>query len=101
MDVLKRNFPAIISMIHVNIPQVCFVFTDGDASDKEKVPAASAAWADDGVKVYAIGIGSGISYEGLRSISGSDSRALVVDNFEDIGVLAQSLLKKVCEAVGE
>ena len=40
--------------------QVCIVFTDGKASDASKVPAASKAWAEKGVKVFAVGIGDGI-----------------------------------------
>ena len=75
---------------------MCLIFTDGDASDKPKVPAASKAWADDGVTVFAIGIGKGISHEGLKDIAGDDERAFEIDNFEAISELATSLLKKVC-----
>ena len=60
------------------------------------MPAASKAWADDGVTVFAIGIGSGISRQGLVDIAGADERALEVDSFEAISELATSLLKKVC-----
>ncbi len=37
--------------------QVCIVFTDGIANDRLEVPAASAAWAGIGAKVFAVGIG--------------------------------------------
>ena len=77
------------------------VFTDGEATDRKNVPAASQAWAKEGVTVFAIGIGSGISDKGLRAISGSEERAFVVDNFDAIGEMAKSLLKKVCVKIGK
>ena len=76
--------------------QVCLLFTDGRASDEEKVPAASQAWADDGVTVYAIGIGSRIDQQALIDIAGSEERALRAKNFDAIAALATSLMQKVC-----
>merc|ERR1712168_627997 len=72
-----------------NTARVCLVFTDGEATDRTKVPAASKAWADDGVTVFAIGIGSGVSHKGLKDIAGSDDRAFEVSNFEAIGEMAK------------
>merc|ERR1711962_1580396 len=46
----------------------CIVFTDGNPkSDEEieRVPAASKAWAGIGAKVFAVGIGSQITEEGI------------------------------------
>ena len=76
------------------------VFTDGEATDRTKVPDASKAWADDGVTVFAIGIGSGVSHKGLKDIAGANERAFEVDNFEAISEMAKGLLKKVCKNVG-
>ena len=84
-----------------HVPQICLIFTDGDATDKANVPSASKAWSDDGVTVFAIGIGRGISHEGLKAIAGAEERALEVDNFEAISKIATSLLKKVCKTVGK
>ena len=85
--------------------QVCLVFTDGVATDRSKVPAASKAWAADGVTVFAIGIGKGMEgtagHQGLKDIAGDDERAFSVENFEAIGEMAKSLLKKVCTKVGQ
>ena len=77
------------------------VFTDGEATDRKDVPKESEAWAKEGVTVFAIGIGSGISHKGLKAIAGADDRAFEVSNFEAIGEMAKSLLKKVCKNVGE
>ena len=87
------------------LSQVCLVFTDGIATDRSKVPAASKAWADDGVTVFAIGIGKGMEgtagHQGLKDIAGDEERAFSVENFEAIGEMAKSLLKKVCTKVGK
>merc|ERR1739838_123875 len=83
--------------------KVCLVFTDCVATDRSKVPAASKAWAADGVTVFAIGIGKGMEgtagHQGLKDIAGDDERAFSVENFEAIGEMAKSLLKKVCTKV--
>ena len=79
------------------LKKVCLIFTDGEASDKDQVPAASKAWANDEVSVFAIGIGDKISQEGLRIIAGADERAFQIANYAALGKLASSLLKEVCE----
>jgi len=80
--------------------RVCMVFTDGEATDKEAVPAASQKWIKDGVTVFAIGIGQEISRAGLKDIAGADERVLEVENFEALGETANTLVKKVCKTAG-
>jgi len=82
-----------------NLAKVCLVFTDGTATDADDVPAASKAWKDAGVTVYALGIGSGIQHQGLVDIAGDEKRAFAVKNFAEIGEKAKSLLKDVCKDV--
>ena len=64
------------------------------------MPAASQAWADDGVTVFAIGIGGGIDQQGLTDIAGAEERALRAKDFDAIAELATSLMQKICK-VGE
>ena len=68
------------------------------ATDKEEVPAASKAWADDEVAVYAIGIGSGIDQQGLIDIAGTEERVLRAKDFDAIAALAKNLMHQVCAA---
>ena len=49
------------------LSQICIVFTDGQATDSNQVPAASKAWRQQGIKVFAVGIGNGIDLEGKES----------------------------------
>jgi len=81
--------------------RACLVFTDGVATDEEDVPAASKAWADDGVSVFAIGIGGHIGQKSLIDIAGAEERALHVKTFDDIATLATSFLHKVFKCVTE
>ena len=65
------------------------------------VPAASKAWAENGVTVFAIGIREGISHAGLAAIAGNADRALLVENFAAISEITSTLLKKVCKTIGK
>ena len=69
--------------------------------DKEDVPAASKAWADDGVTVFAIGIGTRIGQKSLIDIAGAEERAFHVKTFDDIATMATSLMHKVFKCVTE
>ena len=76
------------------------VFTDGDATDKRDLPAAAKKWRQDGVTLFAIGIGKAISHAGLKAIAGKEDRIIQVANFKAIGEMAKTVLKKVCKSVG-
>ena len=62
------------------------------------MPEASKAWANDGVTVFAVGIGSKITKENLTAVSGANERAFKIRKYRHIARLAKSLLKKVCPA---
>jgi len=81
------------------IARVCMVFTDGVANDDKDLTAASKAWADQDVTVFAEGIGNQVPESGLYKIAGSMDRIETVANFESIGTKAKSLLVKVCKAI--
>jgi len=82
--------------------KVCIVFTDGNPTtdkEKEKVPAASKAWAGIGATVFAVGIGKKPTKKGLIDIAGSKDRIKTVTDFDAIGKEAKSLLVQICEEV--
>lgn len=60
---------------------------------------ASKDWARHGVKVFAVGIGNGIHLPGLAEISGSEERVMEVKTFDEIAIMAKSLLKRVCQKI--
>ena len=60
----QYNFDDYFSHSPLQHRQACIVFTDGTANDAAKVPAASKAWQEKGVTVFALGIGKGIDAAG-------------------------------------
>jgi len=78
--------------------KACIVFTDGEASDKDELPAALKAWGSKGVKVFAVGIGKKIDAAGLEAVTGSAYRFIQVPSIEAFSeAAAKFLLIKVCE----
>ena len=67
MHIRRRcSFPAYALCV-----QVCIVFTDGNPTtdkEKEKVPAASKAWAGIGATVFAVGIGKKPTKKGNKRL---------------------------------
>merc|ERR1712168_61337 len=83
-----------------NVKKALFVFTDGKAAESiRQVLAASKLWRNAGVKVYAIGIGSGIGIRGLRAIAGGRccfKNVLRARSFNVLGIKAVELLRRMC-----
>merc|ERR1719383_1271148 len=82
-----------------DVKKVCVVFTDGEANDAKNLPEASKKWRDDGVMVFAVGVGPDITTEGLTQVAGSAKRVLKIKSFEELGKKMNSLLKSVCKTV--
>jgi len=80
-----------------DVKKVCVVFTDGEANDAEHLPAASKKWQDDGVEVFAMGVGPDVTKEGLSKVAGSAERVLQVKSFKELGKRMKDLLKDVCK----
>ena len=81
--------------------QVCLIFTDGEANDREFVPKASKLWAEDEVSVFAIGIGNNIRHSLLAKTAGAEERVYQVDNFEEIANIAKGLLDQVWNTISK
>jgi hypothetical protein len=58
-------------------------------------------WTDAGVTIFAVGIGAGISKEGLVAIAGNENQALQVEDFSKLANFTNTLLVKVCETIGK
>jgi hypothetical protein len=80
-----------------NVAKVCLVFTDGSSSDD--VVGPTGKWASAGIKVFAIGIGSGISFEGLVQTAGDKSRVIQASTFKQIGAKIKDLLEEICVTI--
>uniref|UniRef100_A0ABM5GPK5 Collagen alpha-4(VI) chain-like n=1 Tax=Pogona vitticeps TaxID=103695 RepID=A0ABM5GPK5_9SAUR len=74
--------------------QFLLVITDGQANDS--VDEAAIALRKDGIKVFAIGIGTTNSFELLR-IAGDPQRVYVVENFNVLQSIKRKLISEICE----
>ena len=75
------------------------VFTDGETyyKDRRTVKRASAAWKGLGAKVYAVGIGPGISDTGLQLITGGNYNIIKAKSFTRLAKKAKDVLTALCK----
>uniref|UniRef100_A0A7M4FSE7 Matrilin 2 n=1 Tax=Crocodylus porosus TaxID=8502 RepID=A0A7M4FSE7_CROPO len=80
------------------VPRVCIVFTDGRAQDEVSEWAGKAK--QNGITIYAVGIGKAIEEE-LREIASepSDKHLFYAQDFSSMGEISEKLKKRICEAV--
>uniref|UniRef100_K7GEE6 VWFA domain-containing protein n=1 Tax=Pelodiscus sinensis TaxID=13735 RepID=K7GEE6_PELSI len=76
------------------VSQSLVVITDGHSADQ--VDEAAIALRNDGIHVFAIGIGIPNSYELLR-IAGDARRVYVLENFEMLQTIERKIVGEICE----
>ncbi|XP_053215123.1 collagen alpha-6(VI) chain-like [Podarcis raffonei] len=77
-----------------DVLQSLIVITDGKSNDS--VDEAAAALRNDGIHIFAIGIGTTNSFELVR-IAGDARRVFVVQNFEVLQTIERKIVKEVCK----
>nr|XP_032802448.1 collagen alpha-3(VI) chain-like [Petromyzon marinus] len=77
------------------VSKVVVVFTDGDPTNKYKVPAAAAALHNQGVKVVAIGVGD-VRFENLKVIASEEKLVFHLESFEDLPNIRDEVVGKMC-----
>lgn len=86
-----------------NVPKVLIALTDGaQTPDPGSLPLdeASQLLRDQGVKVYALGVGHQVNVTQLRSMVESNSDVFLVDSFVDLLRKSQSIAEKACSEIG-
>ncbi|KAA0151309.1 hypothetical protein FNF31_06845 [Cafeteria roenbergensis] len=69
------------------IPRVAVVITDGQsasAAARQRIPAARDKLLDQGAIIYAVGVGSGVRFSDLELMANDTSRALMLEDFQDL-----------------
>ncbi|XP_014381510.1 collagen alpha-6(VI) chain-like isoform X1 [Alligator sinensis] len=93
---VKRLFePANGGRKNQNIPQTLIVITDGYSSDP--VSEAALALRNDGIYVFAVGIGILRATE-LLQIAGNVQRVFLVENFARLERIERTIVKEVCDS---
>lgn len=80
-------------------PNVCVLLTDGQSAsgDKSNALARARDVRRAGIKMFAVGVGSGVDSNELNNIAGSSTRVVLVNNFNSLG--DQNTLSKLHRAV--
>ena len=89
-----------VKQARANLPKVLIVLTDGQqSSDPRATPLEEAVLPllQLGVKVLAVGVGSDVSRDELRSIVEKDEDVFTVDNFDDLLVKSHQIARTACE----
>lgn len=82
------------------VPKIALLITDGKqtrAADAKGLKEASAPLRKAGVRVLAVGIGSGIDLDELRLVTEADENIVVAKNFPDLLVQLGNLTSKACQ----
>ncbi|XP_078580606.1 uncharacterized protein LOC144864418 isoform X3 [Branchiostoma floridae x Branchiostoma japonicum] len=77
-----------------NQPDYLIVVTDGLSQDDVVVPAQTAR--NDGISIFAVGIGSEIDFATLLNIAGSPNRILQINDFAGLANAQEQLTDIVC-----
>ncbi|XP_039377871.1 matrilin-2 isoform X9 [Mauremys reevesii] len=82
------------------VPRVSIVFTDGRAQDEVSEWAGKAK--QNGITIYAVGIGKAIEEELLEIASEPpDKHLFYAEDFSTMGEISEKLKKRICEALEE
>ncbi|XP_078660839.1 uncharacterized protein LOC144905190 isoform X3 [Branchiostoma floridae x Branchiostoma belcheri] len=80
-----------------NYPDILIVVTDGNSQDV--VTSAVASAIDQGILIYAVGVGNGVDFSTLLELTGGvNSRVLQASDFSGLATAAQTLPTVLCAA---
>ncbi|XP_058250247.1 collagen alpha-6(VI) chain-like isoform X1 [Hemibagrus wyckioides] len=77
------------------VPQMLFVITDGEATDKEHLTNAANKFHNSGVNVYGIGVADATTTE-LEIITKDKNKIFKVDDFEALKGLQKNISSVIC-----
>ena len=86
------------------VAKIALLITDGRqtvADDAKDLKEASEPLRQTGVRVIALGIGSGVDGAELRSITESDDEVVLAKDFDDMVLRLRNLTRKACHLAGE
>ena len=86
------------------VPKLALLITDGtqtQVADAKELKEASEPLRKAGVRVLAVGVGSGVDADQLRLITETDDDVVIADDFQDLLLKLQNLTSRACELAGE
>lgn len=86
----------------VGIPKLAFVVSSGQkASDAKALGVASESLRRAGVKVVALGVGSKVSRDELRSVVDKEEDVWQADSYDQLILERKNISQKLCEEAGK
>lgn len=86
------------------VPKLALLLTDGTqtpAADAKGLREASEPLRKAGVRVLAVGVGSGVDRDELRLVTETEDDVVVADDFQDLLLKIGNLTSRACELAGE
>ncbi|XP_059519973.1 collagen alpha-6(VI) chain [Myotis daubentonii] len=90
--------PDMGSRINTGTPQVLLVLTDGQSQDE--VAQAAEDLRHKGIDIYSVGIGN-VDDQQLIQITGTASKKLTVDNFDELQKVKKRIIRNICTGGGD
>lgn len=72
------------------------VITDGASNDPAATVASANTAISQGIRLFAVGIGSGVNYDELLAITGDPDRVYTASNFDSLAALLAPVSDDVC-----
>ena len=101
---LEKANQEVFPQARKGVPKIAILITDGkqtQAADSKGLREASEPLQRAGVRVLAVGIGSGVDPDELRLVTVSDDDVVVAQGFPDLLVQIGNLTRRACELAGE
>ncbi|XP_059147169.1 vitrin-like [Physella acuta] len=84
------------AVVRPEAEKVSIVITDGNSQIWRETKAEAESARNDGITIFAIGVGLGIRDEELSNIAGDETRVTKVDNFSKLESIKESLARTTC-----
>ena len=101
---LEKANQEVFPQARKGVPKIAILITDGKQTHtghSKRLKEASDQLRRAGVRVLAVGIGSGVDQAELRLVTQSDDDVVVPESFSDLLVQIGNLTSRACELAGE
>ena len=101
---LEKAAQEIFPQARQGVPKIAILITDGkqsQAADAKGLTDASEPLRKAGVRVLAVGIGSGVDPDELRLLTESDEDVVVTQTFADLLLQLGNLTSRTCQLAGK
>nr|WNX29091.1 VWACP-8 [Colubraria reticulata] len=93
------------------IPRICIVITDGASQQPRDTEREAKLAQDEGIVTYAVGVGKlkerqpdgswtgALNREELAAIAGAEPRLVLVDNYQKLNVIKETMINMTCSGI--